>query len=152
MYIHIKHFARLRSSSKTNNTEMTIIGIGVDLVSIPRMRQLIQKNGERFLKRLFHDSELKERPHLEEQHAQYFASRWAAKEATVKALGKGGIGSKCMYITKSTTTPAPKLVLTGAAIDVLKEQHNVTSTDDYTCHVSLSHDGDYAVAMIVIEK
>ncbi len=124
-----------------------IIGIGVDLVNIPRMQKLIAKNGERFLQRLFHEHELNHRPKLPEQHAQYFASRWAVKEATVKALGKSGIGSKQMYICKDPSTNVPKLILTGEALEQLHKRQIY----EYETHVSLSHDQDYAVAMVVLE-
>jgi len=116
-------------------------------VNIPRMQKLITKNGERFLQRLFNEHELTNRPKLPEQHAQYFASRWAVKEATVKALGKSGIGSKQMYISKDQVTNVPKLILTGEALEQLHKRNIY----EYSTHVSLSHDQDYAVAMVVLE-
>ena len=60
-----------------------IRGIGVDAVSLERMAKLVA--GEHFVKRMFHPLEVKEGLELKEQQAQ-FCSRFAAKEALVKAL------------------------------------------------------------------
>lgn len=111
------------------------------------MSRLIQKNGDRFLRRLFHEQELLQRPQLPEQQAQYFASRWAAKEATVKALGKSGIGSKQMYIVKDKEMNIPRLILTGEAL----EQLHSRNIREYKSHVSISHDHEYAIAFVVLE-
>lgn len=67
---------------------MNIIGIGIDATDLPRVADLVQRYGDRFLRRVFTDGELayctKRRdpvPHL--------AGRFAVKEATMKALGTG---------------------------------------------------------------
>ena len=67
---------------------MMVKGIGVDLVQIPRMRRVVKRWQDRFLRRVFTDAEIaycrKRRdpvPHL--------AARFAAKEAALKALGIG---------------------------------------------------------------
>jgi holo-[acyl-carrier protein] synthase len=67
---------------------MTILGLGVDLTDIPRIAEVFDRYGERFLRRIFTDGEiayctrrLDPVPHL--------AGRFAAKEAAMKALGTG---------------------------------------------------------------
>ena len=67
---------------------MNIIGIGIDATDLPRVADLVERYGDRFLRRVFTDGELayctKRRnpvPHL--------AGRFAVKEATMKALGTG---------------------------------------------------------------
>jgi holo-[acyl-carrier protein] synthase len=67
---------------------MTIIGLGVDLTDIPRLAALLERYGERFLRRVFTDGEIayctKRR-----NPAPHLAGRFAAKEAAMKALGTG---------------------------------------------------------------
>jgi holo-[acyl-carrier protein] synthase len=65
-----------------------VLGIGIDLIEIDRIRRAWQRHGERFLSRIFTDEELdyclpKSDP------APSLAARWAAKEAVAKALGVG---------------------------------------------------------------
>jgi holo-[acyl-carrier protein] synthase len=126
-----------------------IVGMGTDLVFIPRFRKLIAQYGDRVLRRLFHPSEIQNKPLIEEKCAQYFASRWAVKEATVKALGQSGIGSKQMYIEKRGS-PIPHLVLEGEALERLNQLTNSSRTVHK--HVSISHDHDYAIATVIIEN
>lgn len=66
----------------------TIIGLGIDAIEIHRIAATIERYGERFLRRVFTDSEIayctrRRRP------AIHFAGRFAAKEAGMKALGTG---------------------------------------------------------------
>jgi holo-[acyl-carrier protein] synthase len=85
-----------------------IVGVGIDLVSIQRFRRLLSLYGDRALRRLFHPSEIQHKPLLDDKQAQYFASRWAVKEATIKALGHGGIGSKQIYVEKQQGSNVPQ--------------------------------------------
>jgi holo-[acyl-carrier protein] synthase len=65
-----------------------IIGIGCDVVQIPRIKLLVQESGERFLKRIFSDIEIElmiDGPNKD----SYIAKRFAAKEAFAKAVGSG---------------------------------------------------------------
>lgn len=65
-----------------------IIGMGVDLAEVQRVRAAIERRGERILRRLF---TAKERAYCERSRNKYerFAGRFAAKEAAMKALGTG---------------------------------------------------------------
>src|SRR3990167_597679 len=67
---------------------MTISGIGVDLVNIPRMRAVIERWQERFLARVFTEQEIAY-CRARRDPAPHFAARFAAKEAGLKALGTG---------------------------------------------------------------
>ena len=67
---------------------MTILGIGLDATDIPRVERAIARYGDRFIHRIFTDTEItycssKYRP------APHYAGRFAAKEAAMKALGTG---------------------------------------------------------------
>lgn len=143
-----------------NNLRAKILGIGIDTCYIPRFQQLIQKHGDKILKRIFTDQEIDQQPKQKFKQSQYFASRWAVKEATVKALGVSGIGSKCMYLVSSQSLSPPTLKLQGEALKALQNRvSQLNKTDDpidrseplWTAHVSLSHDQDYAVAIVIIE-
>ncbi|HEV8439835.1 MAG TPA: holo-ACP synthase [Methylomirabilota bacterium] len=124
---------------------MTIKGIGVDLARIPRMREIVKRWDERFLRRVFTDEELaycrRRRdpvPHL--------AARFAAKEATLKALGTGmrmGVSWREMEVRRERGE-APTMVLSGRchAIALAKGGRAVL--------LSLTHDGEYAFAQAML--
>nr|CAG4718520.1 unnamed protein product [Naegleria fowleri] len=107
---------------------------------------------------------------LQMKIAQYYASRWAAKEATIKALGVSGIGSKQMYVHKQQQTGhllsetskisnnyrtrlfPPLLKLEGEEISkIVREILDERNANDYVTHLSLSHEGDMAIANVIIE-
>ena len=118
---------------------MTIRGIGIDLVQIPRMRRVVERWQDRFLERVFTAAELaycRSRrdpiPHL--------AARFAAKEAALKALGTGlrlGVNWRELEVRRERGQ-APTLVLSGRsrAIGEARGGRRVLLT--------LTHDGDYA--------
>ena len=66
----------------------TIIGLGLDATEIPRIAALIERYGERFIRRLFTDGEVAY-CNRRRTPAIHFAARFAAKEAGMKALGTG---------------------------------------------------------------
>ena len=124
-----------------------IAATGVDLVSIPRLAKVRGRHGERFLRKVFTEDESSEclKRALPDQG---LAGRFAAKEAALKALGTGwamGIGWKDVEVRKSDGG-RPVLALHGQAATAAAAL-GVKST-----HLSLSHDGDYAVAFVVFEK
>ncbi len=123
-----------------------ILGLGADLVAIARVEALLRRHGERFLARLFTAGERAEclsraRP------AAHLAARLAAKEAGMKALGtgwSGGIGWRDLAV-HSDARGAPSLQLAGMA------RHHADALGIRRALVSLSHDGDYAFAVVVAE-
>ncbi len=129
----------------TRQASGTIKGIGIDLAQIGRMRQVVEKWDERFLRRVFTEEEIaycrRRRdpiPHL--------AARFAAKEATLKALGTGlsmGVSWHEMEVRRERGQ-APTMVLSGRCRDiaVAKGGRHVL--------LSLTHDGDYALAQAML--
>jgi len=116
---------------------------GVDLIEIERIRQAIQRNGDRFLQRVFTAQELV----LCDGKVESLAGRFAAKEATSKALGTGiwrhGIGWADIEILRDAETGAPILQLHGqAAAYAASIKLNEWS-------VSLTHDRGRALAFVV---
>jgi len=67
---------------------MSIIGLGFDATDIPRVREVFERYGERFLRRVFTDAEIAYCTRRRDP-VPHLAGRFAAKEATMKALGTG---------------------------------------------------------------
>ncbi len=123
-----------------------IFGTGTDMVSISRIERLIDKYGKRFLGKIFTEHELEESVNRRDR-AQFFAARFAAREAFFKALGTGwgrGISLKEVSVVRSGLGK-PDFALSGRASRVLEEQ-GITGT-----HLSITHDGDYALAFVIME-
>ncbi len=67
---------------------MDILGIGTDIIECPRIGKMVENHGELFLRRVYTDREI--RYCQSRKHAiEHFAGLWAAKEAILKAIGKG---------------------------------------------------------------
>lgn len=123
-----------------------IAGIGTDLCAVPRMARAIEK--AHFLARVYTDGE---RAYLEQKgqaKAQSAAAMFAAKEAAAKALGVGfaqGIMPWTIEVTHDAAG-APGLALHGAA------QERMARIGGTRAHLSLTHEGDMALAFVVIER
>jgi holo-[acyl-carrier protein] synthase len=123
-----------------------IYGIGVDIVKISRISDAMDRWGERFLDRLFTDLE-KEYCQDREDAAARYALRFAAKEALSKALGVGmrrGVQGRQIEVVNDSSG-RPSFRLYGQAKAVCEEME-IRNT-----FLSLSDDGEYAVAMVVLE-
>jgi holo-[acyl-carrier protein] synthase len=121
-----------------------ILGLGTDLVAIPRVEAVLSRHRDRFLDRVFTPAEqadclARARP------ATHLAARLAAKEAAMKALGTGwGLGVRWLDVeVQSGFATAPTLRLAGEA----KARAEVRGIR--RALVSLSHEGDYAMAVVV---
>ena len=122
-----------------------ILGTGVDIVETARIRDSIQKFGERFLNRCFWHEEIAYCNGMKFAEL-HFAARFAAKEAISKAFGTGighHLGWKDMEICKRESGE-PYAVLHGKGADMAKAR-GVTGI-----FVSLSHCKEYAAAHAVI--
>jgi holo-[acyl-carrier protein] synthase len=124
-----------------------IVGTGVDVIEPSRMREMIERHGDRFLERIFTEGEVAYcKPR--KRAAEHFAVRFAAKEAVGKALGTGigsGVSWKDIDVVKEPSGK-PTLVLTGGAARVAATL-GVTRT-----HVTLSHCEHSAIAVVVLEQ
>ncbi len=124
---------------------MNVKGIGVDLALIPRVREVVRRWDDRFLRRVFTDEEIAYCQRRRDP-IQHFAARFAAKEATLKALGTGlRMGIKWREIeVRRERGQAPTIVLTGRcrAIALARGGSRVL--------LSLTHDGDYALAQAML--
>lgn len=124
---------------------MAIVGIGTDLARISRFDKFLEP-GSKVLERIFTESE---RDYCSKMHspANHFAARFAAKEAFLKALGTGlrdGLAWQQIEVVRDDLG-CPSLSLTGVALEKMTLRGAVHT------HLSYSHDGDYAVATVVLE-
>lgn len=121
-----------------------ILGLGTDLVAVPRLEAVLSRHRERFLDRVFTPAEQADCL-SRAQPARHLAARLAAKEAAMKALGTGwGLGVRWQDIeVQSGGAVPPVLRLSGAARD------RADARGIRQALVSLSHDGDYAIAVVV---
>ncbi len=121
-------------------------GIGVDLVHLPRMRAVIERWQERFLRRVFTDGEIAYCQGRRDP-TQHFAARFAAKEAGLKALGTGlrlGINWRELEVRREPGQ-APVLVLHGRSRTIGRARGG---SDRLL--LALTHDGDYAMAQAML--
>ena len=122
------------------NRFMTHLRTGVDLIELDRVESAIQRHGVRFLERVFTPRELEEVG----ENVASLAGRFAAKEATAKALGTG-IGDVGWQEIEILRGPArqPHLHLHGKASSLAGE------LDLETWSLSLSHTRTHAIALVV---
>ncbi len=121
--------------------ESTELSVGIDLVSIARMEAVVRRWGERFLARVFTEGEVaysmsKPNP------ARSLAARFAAKEAFFKAVsarGASGVALKEIEVVVGAGG-APGIAVRGKAALALGTRKAA---------LSISHDRDYAVAVVM---
>ena len=116
---------------------------GVDIIEIDRVRQVLERYGQRFLDRVFTPGEIA----YCRGRAPNLAARFAAKEATMKALGTGirGVGWKDIEVVRHESgAPAIKLHQRG--------ENRAQRRGVQEISISLSHSRDYAVAFVVIHS
>jgi len=124
-----------------------IYGIGVDIVNIRRMRRVVDRWGPRFLQRVFTEQEIHSCFQSSKSESS-LALRFAAKEAFSKAIGLGmmkGIRWHDIEIVHNRMG-RPDLNLTGKALSFCHTEGIMS------WYVSLSDDGDYGIAVVVLEK
>ena len=116
---------------------------GVDIIEIPRIKLVLDRYGQRFLKRVFTPDEIA----YCRGRAPNLAGRFAAKEATMKALGTGvrGVSWKDIEVIRAETG-APSVKLHGRA-EKRAERLQVGEIS-----LSISHSRDYAVAFVVVRR
>jgi holo-[acyl-carrier protein] synthase len=123
-----------------------IVGTGVDLERVDRIRAIIERHGRRFIERVFTAGEI---AYAEghKQPAESYAARFAAKEAAMKALGTGwDHGVRWVDVEIVRDKGRPQLRFHGRAAEIAA---------DLGCRaasVSLSHTKDNAIAQVILES
>lgn len=122
-----------------------ILGVGIDLIEVDRIRASQMRFGERFLKRILHPDEI----HYclsQRDPAPFLAARFAAKEAISKAFGTG-IGAQLGWLdmeVRHRESGEPFVVLHGKALELL-HRRGATSV-----LLSLSHTRQHATAVALV--
>lgn len=117
-----------------------ILGIGTDIIANKRFEKWLLKQA--MIDRYFNPRELEG----VNVSVEYLASRFAAKEAFVKALGTGfnGMSLRNIYVAKDADG-VPHIELCGDALDVYRKRGGKKVL------ITLSHEKEYSIAFVVIE-
>lgn len=122
-----------------------IYGIGTDIVRVTRMRESLDRHGEKFARRIltpdeFEDFQRDPRP------AHFLAKRFAAKEATAKALGTGFTAGLflCQIGVTHDVNGKPMLVYLGRAAELCR------SLGISVSHISIADEDDHAIAFVTL--
>ena len=123
-----------------------IVGIGSDVASISRIGEVLERHGERFVKRVLTAPE-RARYEKTVHKAAWLAKRWAAKEAFSKAIGTGiHYPFTWQSITIGRDPKGKPLVLPGEAM-----KRHLDSLGVGRMHITLTDDADVAFAVVVLE-
>jgi len=121
-----------------------ITGVGIDIVEVKRMEKWLTSSN--LLERYFHPDEIKIALSRGKTAPLFLAARFAAKEAFGKALGTGLANLKLKDILIiNKTNGKPEMKLHGTALKAMEK----SGAD--RVHISLTHERDNAVAMVVLE-
>ena len=137
-------FRRARGTADHGGTAM-IVGLGIDMTELARIRAAHARFGRRFLEKFLAPGELAAlAPH---PPIAFLAGRFAAKEAAVKALGTGFAEGISMLDVEVLRRPSgqPELRLSGSAA------RRAEALGVKSMHLSLSHERDIAGAVVVLE-
>jgi holo-[acyl-carrier protein] synthase len=124
-----------------------ILGLGNDVIDIRRIERTIEVYGDRFLNRVFTETERKRSDRRKERAASY-AKRFAAKEACSKALGTGlrkGVFWRDMGVV-NLPSGRPTLKLTGGAADQLAR----ITPAGYEARIDLTITDDFPMAQAIV--
>ncbi|MCX4190021.1 holo-ACP synthase [Methylophaga sp. OBS3] len=122
-----------------------ILGIGTDLVFLPRIQTMLDKFGDKAAQKILSDDEFANFQQAAKPTA-FLAKRFAAKEATAKAFGCGfrdGLSLRHISVLNDDLGK-PRLVFSDRAVE-LANQREISAS-----HLSLSDDGDYATAYVIL--
>lgn len=123
-----------------------IFGIGTDIVHVRRIHDSLEKYGDKFARRILTKNEFDEFM-LVNDKASFLAKRFAAKEATAKAMGTGFTGGLSLQHIGVSHNDAGKPIIDFIALaKTFIDKKNIQAT-----HISLSDERDYAVAFVTLE-
>ncbi|MBI5676617.1 MAG: holo-ACP synthase [Nitrospirae bacterium] len=122
-----------------------IYGIGIDLIKIRRMKEAVDKWGKKFLDKIFTEDEVaycyeKKEPYLS------LAVRFAAKEALIKAIGSEVFIPLTDIEIVNNNSGRPSIAAKGRLQEFFKTKAIKS------CHLSLSHEKEFGIAHVVLEK
>ena len=122
-----------------------IFGIGTDIVHVSRMRDSLEKYGDKFARRILTDLEFAEFDDKQDK-AAFLAKRFAAKEATAKAMGTGfSQGLSLRHIGVNHDEAGKPILEFFDIADQFLQDNNIKQM-----HLSLADERDYAVAFVTL--
>ncbi len=124
-----------------------IVGTGIDIAEVPRIKASISRFGDRFLRRIFTEAEIRYCD-SKANRVERYAARFAAKEAAMKAIGTGwnyGVTWRDVEVCRQPGG-RPTIAFHGKAAEFAAKLGEV--------HValSLSHTKEYAIAQVILEN
>jgi len=124
---------------------MSILGTGIDIVTISRIEKTLARFGEHFERKIFAPGEA-EYCRKKKHPAPHFAARFGAKEAFIKVVGgRFGVSWKEIEVVRDRRGK-PSLKLSGRAAEIADER------GIGTLHLSMTHHGDIAMVQIIAES
>ena len=127
---------------------MEIVGNGVDIIKNSRFKNLIKN--PKFLSRIFSVNEIKHSKKIKNK-TNFFAKRFAAKEAFVKSIGIGfrkGINFKDICVKKNKLGK-PTISYNNKVKEILNKKFK---SKRFSVYVSLSDEKEYSIAYVIINK
>jgi len=127
---------------------MKILGIGVDIVEISRIKKLIKSNS--FIKRIFTSGEINEAKKIKNK-TSYYSKRFAAKEAFSKSIGSGfrnDLNFKDISIVNDKLGK-PYFIINKKVKKIIKKQFK---TSAFNFFLSLSDEKKYSIAYVILQK
>jgi len=129
---------------------MSIYGVGTDIINVSRVGKILKKNKTEFKKKIFTKKEIFYCDSKKNSES-YYAKRFAAKEAFVKALGTGfsnGLLHKDVEIINNKKGK-PIIKMSSRSAKIINK---ILKNKKYSIHLSLSDDKPWAVATVIINK
>jgi len=128
-----------------------IYGIGTDIIQIPRIEAALQRNGDRFARKILGPQEmekyLQRKAKVEARGIRFLATRFAAKEAFSKALGLGMRMPMTWRAMQTLNAPSGRpIVVVNQALEEFMKKNGLTA------QVSITDEVEYAVAFVIVEK
>jgi holo-[acyl-carrier protein] synthase len=124
-----------------------IVGTGIDIAEVPRIREAIARHGQRFLNRVFTESEI-QYCESKANRVERYAARFAAKEAGMKAIGTGwnhGVRWRDIEVARKPGG-RPTLLLHGKAAEFAARLGATNIA------LSLTHTAEQAMAQVILES
>ena len=124
-----------------------IVGTGIDIAEVPRIAEAIARYGDRFLRKIFTEGEIRYCS-SKANRVERFAARFAAKEAAMKALGTGwnhGVRFRDVEVSRQPGK-RPTITFHGKAAEFADKlgAKNIA--------LSLSHTAEQAIAQVILEN
>jgi holo-[acyl-carrier protein] synthase len=123
-----------------------LIGIGIDIADQNRFKEGLDKYGDGFLRQILTEQEIKACARYRFP-IEHYAGKFAVKEAFMKAAGTGLRELNFQDIEVLNRESGAPYILTSGKAETIIIERGITQV-----HVSLSHDGNMAVAVVVLEK